>query len=235
MPWVHVAPGSVCALRECSSNFTSALAPCVADWRDSAFGISVYTIAAPSPGNAEFADYYNALFTDQSGHSTAFRFLTAWTWYPMPGQVSIPSRHIIRRSCPALPTSPDSLAAPNQPWRGNMFSLGRLLWAAPSNYPAPSSRFWCVPRSPGAQCLRECGIFVGNRATICLHHLSGVVTNAFDGSSSRHLEAGGCGVGDVGAPCIKSTGPHCWTASSINCKYWHHPLLVVAPDPEARG
>jgi Lipase (class 3) len=51
----------------------SALAPCVADWRGSAFGISVYTIAAPSPGNAEFADYYNALFTDESG-STAFRF-----------------------------------------------------------------------------------------------------------------------------------------------------------------
>jgi Lipase (class 3) len=52
----------------------SALAPCVADWRDSAFCISVYTIAAPSPGNADFATYYNALFTDQSGHSTAFRF-----------------------------------------------------------------------------------------------------------------------------------------------------------------
>jgi Lipase (class 3) len=55
----------------------SALAPCVADWRDSPFGISVYTIAAPSPGNAEFADYYNALFTDQSGHSTAFRFFNS--------------------------------------------------------------------------------------------------------------------------------------------------------------
>jgi hypothetical protein len=52
----------------------SALAPCVVDWTGSAFGISVYTIAAPSPGNAEFADYYNALFTDQSGRSTAFRF-----------------------------------------------------------------------------------------------------------------------------------------------------------------
>jgi len=55
----------------------SALAPCVADWRSSAFGISVYTIAAPSPGNAEFADSYNALFTDQSGHSTAFRFFNS--------------------------------------------------------------------------------------------------------------------------------------------------------------
>src|SRR5215472_2066576 len=52
----------------------SALAPCVADWRGRAFGISVYTIAALSPGNADFAAYYNALFTDQSAHSTAFRF-----------------------------------------------------------------------------------------------------------------------------------------------------------------
>src|SRR5215475_1782203 len=52
----------------------SALAPCVADWRGSASGISVYTIAAPSPGNADFAAYYNALFTDTSGGSTAFRF-----------------------------------------------------------------------------------------------------------------------------------------------------------------
>ncbi|MBV8458629.1 MAG: lipase family protein [Acetobacteraceae bacterium] len=56
----------------------SALAPCVADWRrSSAFGISVYTFAAPSPGNAEFAEYYNALFTDQSGHRTAFRFFNS--------------------------------------------------------------------------------------------------------------------------------------------------------------
>jgi Lipase (class 3) len=52
----------------------SALAPCVANWMGSATNISVYTIAAPSPGNAEFADYYNALFSLQSGHSTAFRF-----------------------------------------------------------------------------------------------------------------------------------------------------------------
>jgi Lipase (class 3) len=55
----------------------SALAPCVADWRGSAIGISVYTIAAPSPGNADFAAYYNALFTDQCGDSTAFRFFNS--------------------------------------------------------------------------------------------------------------------------------------------------------------
>jgi hypothetical protein len=55
----------------------SALAPCVANWMGRAASISVYTIAAPSPGNADFADYYNALFTDQSGHSTAFRFFNS--------------------------------------------------------------------------------------------------------------------------------------------------------------
>jgi lipase (class 3) len=52
----------------------SVLAPCVASWVGSPSSFSVYTIAAPSPGNADFADYYNALFTDQSGDSTAFRF-----------------------------------------------------------------------------------------------------------------------------------------------------------------
>jgi len=39
--------------------------------------LSVYTIAAPSPGNEDFASYYNALFTSQSGHSTAFRFFNS--------------------------------------------------------------------------------------------------------------------------------------------------------------
>jgi hypothetical protein len=39
--------------------------------------LSVYTVAAPSPGNEDFASYYNALFTAQSGHSTAFRFFNS--------------------------------------------------------------------------------------------------------------------------------------------------------------
>jgi triacylglycerol lipase len=52
----------------------SVLAPCVANWVGSASAVSIYTIAAPSPGNAEFAAYYNTLFTDQFGDSTAFRF-----------------------------------------------------------------------------------------------------------------------------------------------------------------
>jgi triacylglycerol lipase len=55
----------------------SVLAPCVATWLGSASGLSVYTIAAPSPGNADFAAYYNTLFSEQSGHSTAFRFFNS--------------------------------------------------------------------------------------------------------------------------------------------------------------
>lgn len=55
----------------------SVLAPCVANWLGSSSNLSVYTIAAPSPGNEDFADYYNTLFTLQSGHSTAFRFFNS--------------------------------------------------------------------------------------------------------------------------------------------------------------
>ena len=55
----------------------SALAPCVADWVRNVSSLSVYTIAAPSPGNEGFASYYNALFTTQSGHGTAFRFFNS--------------------------------------------------------------------------------------------------------------------------------------------------------------
>jgi triacylglycerol lipase len=55
----------------------SVLAPCVADWVRNASSLSVYTIAAPSPGNEDFASYYNALFTTQSGHSTVFRFFNS--------------------------------------------------------------------------------------------------------------------------------------------------------------
>lgn len=55
----------------------SALAPCVANWMGSSSILSVYTIAAPSPGNEDFAVYYNTLFTLQSGHSTAFRFFNS--------------------------------------------------------------------------------------------------------------------------------------------------------------
>src|SRR4029077_7964377 len=36
----------------------AALAPCIAAWLGGAANMSVYTFAAPSPGNAEFAGYY---------------------------------------------------------------------------------------------------------------------------------------------------------------------------------
>ena len=49
----------------------------MADWVGNVSSLSVYTIAAPSPGNEDFASYYNALFTSQSGHSTAFRFFNS--------------------------------------------------------------------------------------------------------------------------------------------------------------
>jgi Lipase (class 3) len=89
----------------------SVLAPCVANWVGSASALSVYTIAAPSPGNADFAAYYNALFNDRSGSSTAFRFFNsldvvpnAWaslatveTYYPP--LVSFPPRHS-QNHCP---------------------------------------------------------------------------------------------------------------------------------------
>jgi hypothetical protein len=90
----------------------SVLAPCVAHWVGDASSLSVYTIAAPSPGNADFAAYYNALFSVDPGHSTAFRFFNsldvvpnAWaslstveTYYPP--LVSCPAdiRNIIARA-----------------------------------------------------------------------------------------------------------------------------------------
>jgi hypothetical protein len=55
----------------------SALAPCVASWLGSPSLLSVYTIAAPSPGNEDFAAYYNTLFAHPSGQSTAFRFFNS--------------------------------------------------------------------------------------------------------------------------------------------------------------
>ena len=54
----------------------AALAPCIAAWLGGAARMSVYTFAAPSPGNAEFAGYYNGLFlaAQPATANTAFRF-----------------------------------------------------------------------------------------------------------------------------------------------------------------
>jgi hypothetical protein len=54
----------------------AALAPCIASWLGGAANINVYTFAAPSPGNSDFADYFNNLFVTpgNTNTSTAFRF-----------------------------------------------------------------------------------------------------------------------------------------------------------------
>jgi hypothetical protein len=67
----------------------AALAPCIATWVGAA-NISIYTFAAPSPGNIDFADYYNGLFVAPTSTkpSTAFRFYNsldvpnAWATLP---------------------------------------------------------------------------------------------------------------------------------------------------------
>ncbi|MGC2201230.1 MAG: lipase family protein [Stellaceae bacterium] len=82
----------------------AALAPCIATWVGAA-NISVYTFATPSPGNSDFADYYNGLFVAPTSTkpSTAFRFYNsldvvpnAWATLPTietyyPPQLPCPS------------------------------------------------------------------------------------------------------------------------------------------------
>ena len=82
----------------------AALAPCIATWVGAA-NISVYTYAAPSPGNSDFAAYYNGLFVAPTSTkpSTAFRFYNsldvvpnAWATLPTietyyPPQLPCPS------------------------------------------------------------------------------------------------------------------------------------------------
>ncbi|MBV9578849.1 MAG: lipase family protein [Chloroflexi bacterium] len=52
----------------------SVLAATLAFQLGASTNLKIYTFAAPSPGNADFATYYNSLFTDATtGKSTAFR------------------------------------------------------------------------------------------------------------------------------------------------------------------
>jgi hypothetical protein len=51
----------------------SVLAPSIAQQLGSARNFKVYTFAAPSAGNQDFASYYNRLFTDDTAASTAYR------------------------------------------------------------------------------------------------------------------------------------------------------------------
>jgi hypothetical protein len=206
----------------------SALAPCVANWVGSASGLSIYTIAAPSPGNAEFAAYYNMLFTLQSDHSRAFRFFNSLDVVPNPWA----SLDTVETYYPPLVCCPSDITRligrAETAVTGNTVSLERLRRAAQSNYPGPSSR---PSVRTAAQCLRECAVFVGSRPTICLHYLSGVVANASDGSSSRHVEAGACGVEDVSLPTVLRRGKigriggnalarHSASAASIIARSW---------------
>jgi hypothetical protein len=109
----------------------AALAPCVAGWVGSPSAVSVYTIAAPSPGNGEFATYYNTLFTN------AFRSLTALMLCPTPGLALARSKPITRLWCPVPPTSRQSSATPNRPWGRHTVNSGIRQRAAPSNCLAP--------------------------------------------------------------------------------------------------
>ena len=68
------------------------LAPCIATWRGGAANINVCTFAAPSPGNSDFAEYYNRLFRvpGTAEASTAHRFYNsldvvpnAWSSLPL--------------------------------------------------------------------------------------------------------------------------------------------------------
>lgn len=117
----------------------SALAPCVADWRGSAIGISVYTIAAPSPGKRISPPTTTRYSLINQATAPPFASSTAWMWYPMLGQASPRSRHITHRWSPAPRTSTESLAAPKQPWLGSTANVANLRWGAQSRYPAPSS------------------------------------------------------------------------------------------------
>jgi hypothetical protein len=51
----------------------SVLAPSLAQQLGTAKNFKVYTFAAPSAGNRDFASYYNRLFTDAAAASTAYR------------------------------------------------------------------------------------------------------------------------------------------------------------------
>jgi hypothetical protein len=53
----------------------SVVAPSLAQQFGTAKNLKVYTFAAPSAGNRDFANYYNRLFTDAAAASTAYRVL----------------------------------------------------------------------------------------------------------------------------------------------------------------
>jgi dienelactone hydrolase len=83
----------------------SVLAPSLAQQLGSAKNFRVYTFAAPSAGNQDFAGYYNRLFTDPAAASTAYRVFNDLDIVPE-SWASLPA--IARKYTPA-PTCPAAL------------------------------------------------------------------------------------------------------------------------------
>jgi hypothetical protein len=78
----------------------SVLAPSLAQQVGSAKNFKVYTFAAPSAGNQDFAGYYNRLFTDAAAASTAYRVFNDLDIVPE-SWASLPA--IARKYTPAPP------------------------------------------------------------------------------------------------------------------------------------
>ena len=176
----------------------SALVPCVADWVGNTSTVFVYTIAAPSPGNEDFASYYNALF-NQSGHSTAFRFFNsldvvpnAWaslntveTYYPPLVPCSSDISKIIDRAETAV--------------GGKYRQLGELAAGSAVELPGTIITPSAAPRGRMELNPFENALFLweAGRSTTCLHDVPGVAADALDGSGGRQGQAGACCVGKV--------------------------------------
>ena len=169
----------------------SVLAPCVANWVGGAAALSIYTIAAPSPGNADFAVYYNTLFTDQSGGSTAFRFFNnldvvpnAWaslatveTYYPP--LVSCPPdiTRIIGRAETAV--------------AGKYAQLGDLATGSAIELSGTIITPVDIYRGRQEPYAFENALFLWESARATrLHDVSGIVTDAIHCSSGRQAETG---------------------------------------------
>jgi hypothetical protein len=81
----------------------SVLAPSLAQQLGSAKNFKVYTFAAPSAGNQDFASYYNRLFTDAAATSTAYRVfndldIVPESWASLP---AIARKYTPSPPCPA--------------------------------------------------------------------------------------------------------------------------------------
>jgi hypothetical protein len=142
----------------------SALAPCVADWVGDASNVAVYTIAAPSPGNADFAAYYNTLFSVQPSHSTAFRFFNSLDVVPnaWASLSTVEAYYPPLVSCPA--DIKNIVARADQAVSGKYVQLGEL--AAGSAIELPGTIIMPFAVDPGRllQNLLENAIFLWEAA-----------------------------------------------------------------------